>query len=141
LIEEAGMPREQISAEEISLRLIGAKKEDVAELFDVELGPVEPGRESDDEYESWIAGVVDPTLRDEPPAVQNRDELDQLAFQRFCELLPKDAPSGEFDLYWRKMGDLAMIEGLIAPMTAGELEAVVIAKVSNIAHSAIFYIG
>jgi hypothetical protein len=54
--------------------------------------------------------------------VQNRDELDQLAFQRFCELLPIDAPR-EFHLNWRKMGDLAKAEGLIAPMTAGELEA------------------
>jgi hypothetical protein len=81
---------------------------------------VKPGRASDDEYETPIAGVVDPTLRDEePPVVQNRDELNQLAFQRFCELLPIDVPSEELELDWLKMGDLAMREGLIAPMTAG----------------------
>jgi hypothetical protein len=77
---------------------------------------------------------IDTTLRDEQPAAgHSREELDQLAFQRFCELLPSDMPSGELDLDWRKMGNLAMSEGLIAPMTAGELEAGVIAKVSNIA--------
>jgi hypothetical protein len=49
---------------------IGPGEEDVGERSYVELGPVESGRESDDEYETPMAGVVDPMLRDkEPPAV------------------------------------------------------------------------